>query len=32
MENPYRADIDVDTVEGRKLWNKAMTGLDAEDR
>ena len=32
MANPYRADIDVNTVEGRKLWNKATGGLPVDER
>jgi len=30
MANPYRADIDINTAEGRKLWNKATEGLDLD--
>ena len=33
MANPYRAGtLDVNTVEGRKLWNKATAGLSIGDR
>ena len=31
MANPYRADIDINTAEGRKLWNKVTKGLDLDD-
>ena len=31
MENPYYIDIDINTVEERKLQNKATKGLDLDD-
>ena len=32
MANPYHADINVNTVEGRKLQNKATRGLSVDEQ